>query len=143
MEEITNNFQINTVYSDLLSKIHYLSSLPINKKCISFYLFCLLLNCMPELIFSNDYIVKLIDLIVFSLLNRWSSGGKYIWKMVNCTMSNCRMKIIDSFWERWKFLKKGFMTVVAALFMVWYFFEEFYLHRNPILVPMLCVYGFY
>ena len=139
---MTNNFQINTVCSDLLSRVHYLSSLPINKECISFYLFCLLLNCMPELIFSNDYIVKLIDLIVFSLLNRWSSGCKYIWKMVNCTMSNCRMKIIDSFWERWKFLKKGFMTVVAALFMV-YFFEEFYLHRNPILVPMLCFYGFY
>ena len=56
---MTNNFQINTVYSDLLSKVHdnwfqkvspniqylfgkYLSSLPINKKCISFYLFCLL-----------------------------------------------------------------------------------------------------
>ena len=33
---------------------NYLSSLPINKKCISFYLFCLLLNCMPELIFSNE-----------------------------------------------------------------------------------------
>ena len=33
---------------------NYLSSLPINKKCISFYLFCLLLNCMPELIFSEE-----------------------------------------------------------------------------------------
>ena len=64
LEEMTNNFQINTVYSDLLSKVHYqrfslsfdnglwkvnpniqylfenyLSSLPIHKKCISFYLF--------------------------------------------------------------------------------------------------------
>ena len=62
-EEVTNNFQINTVYSDLLSKVHYhhsdnelwkvspnmqylfgdyLPSLPINKKCISFCSFCLL-----------------------------------------------------------------------------------------------------
>ena len=34
---------------------NFLSSLPINKKCISLYLFCLLLNCMPELIFSREY----------------------------------------------------------------------------------------
>ena len=30
----------------------YLHSLPINKKCIGFYLFCLLSNYMPELVFS-------------------------------------------------------------------------------------------
>ena len=51
---MTSNFQTNTVYSDLLSKVHYpniqylfgnyLSSVPINKKCISFYLFCLFLS---------------------------------------------------------------------------------------------------
>ena len=61
---MTKIFQISSVYSDLLSKVHYqsdndnglwkvspniqyllgnsLSSLPINKKYISFYLFCLL-----------------------------------------------------------------------------------------------------
>ena len=60
LEEMTNNFQVHTVYSDLLSKVRYqsdfgllkvsphiqylfgdyLSSLPVNKKCISFCLFC-------------------------------------------------------------------------------------------------------
>ena len=33
---------------------NYLSSLRIKKKFINFYLFCFLLNCMPELMFTKD-----------------------------------------------------------------------------------------
>ena len=71
---MTNNLQINTVYADSLSKVqsHFdnglwkvspnikyvlgncLSSLPV-KKNVYACLFCLLLNCIPELIFSYQF----------------------------------------------------------------------------------------
>ena len=90
---MTNNFQINTVYSDLPSKVHYqsnnglwkvslniqhlfgnyLSSLPIDKKCISFYLFCLLLNCMLELIFSEQNIWSTIISKSHGLRKYWTT----------------------------------------------------------------------
>ena len=38
----------------LFVDVNYLPSLRINKKCISFNLFCVLLNCMPKVIFSKD-----------------------------------------------------------------------------------------
>ena len=88
---MTSNFQINTVYSDFLSKVHYQSesleskceytvfiwklfaiSSNLKKKCISFYLFCLLLNRMPELILYL-FIVSELDLLTKSIKKIYSS----------------------------------------------------------------------
>ena len=45
---------------------NYLSYLPINKTYISFCLFFLLLNCMPELIFSKyERVVKYLENLLF------------------------------------------------------------------------------
>ena len=87
---MTNNLQINTAYSDLLSKVHYqsdgngpwkvspniqylfgnyLSPLPINKKCISFCLFCLLWNCIQKLTPSKFFFAKVIFLLSLSIVS--------------------------------------------------------------------------
>ena len=48
---------------------NYLSSLPINKKCISFYLFCLTLNCMAELLLCHMFFLQCnVLLVMYSIV---------------------------------------------------------------------------
>ena len=58
---------------------NYLSSLPINKICISFCLFCLLVNCMPKLIFLTEILV-----LCFLAFSIYDLGLKPLNRTITC-----------------------------------------------------------